>query len=482
MPIVRVDAFVMDNSGNRRMVASSYIKLEITRTVVSEDDKEDVEVLIDTDQSFNYASLRAAATEVGQMPWERFNNEVYGNSNISMTVGEFWSNYQSTYDIELYVTENGRQQRLNRWSAMAGEASVSSSNGVDINVTLTNDQTQTSSIYVGVNNEVKTDLTYDNVDGKGAEYEVRITLRSNNRKAYPYVVLSQTFYVKDNLQAFTYNPLYYHETYTDLDDNKTVTNDNVVVKGQLVNNVWSMSTSIAEHFERINGEDVFQYGVTGNYTGISFGWAPGVTGVDLSETVDGTTGVVTAATANLTEGMTNRDEVKEMTYDVTYVNGETKTFSYHIVFQNPFVGTTGEGVDLNDGIGENSVSVVEQVRVIDTDNGSAIYAALDWSNRLVLSAKATDTYKLSEDIVSVSYAFVRDAAYTEIISNITAGSRLEVLNEDNTDGLAAGTVIWENEGAQLTHSYNLTVIATVTFEDLSTVTCEIPVVLGANRD
>ena len=89
---------------------------------------------------------------------------------------------------------------------------------------------------------------------------------------------------------------------------------------------------------------------------------------------------------------------------------------------------------------------------------------------------------MSEDIVSVSYAFVRDAAYTEIISNITAGSRLEVLNEDNTDGLAAGTVIWENEGAQLTHSYNLTVIATVTFEDLSTVTCEIPVVLGANRD
>lgn len=42
---------------------------------------------------------------------------------------------------------------------------------------------------------------------------------------------------------------------------------------------------------------------------------------------------------------------------------------------------------------------------------------------------------------------------------------------------ATGVVTWYNEGTELVEDHNLTVIATVTFENLSVVKCEIPVTL-----
>ena len=58
------------------------------------------------------------------------------------------------------------------------------------------------------------------------------------------------------------------------------------------------------------------------------------------------------------------------------------------------------------GIGENTGATMPQVVVKDNE-GSNIYSYNNTSKTLVLSSKATDTYKLTNDIVSVEYAFVR---------------------------------------------------------------------------
>ncbi|MCS3212142.1 hypothetical protein NXX89_11965 [Bacteroides thetaiotaomicron] len=173
----------------------------------------------------------------------------------------------------------------------------------------------------------------------------------------------------------------------------------------------------------------------------------------------------------LTEAMTKRDDVKNMTYKVTLVNDEICNFNYNIVFVNPFVAGTTNGISIyGNGIGENTGATMPQVVVKDNE-GSNIYSYNNTSKTLVLSSKATDTYKLTNDIVSVEYAFVENAAWTELTSNMSKDSRLEV--DD-----ATGVVTWKNQGSTLVKDYNLTVTATVTFKDLSVVICNIPVKLA----
>ncbi len=74
--------------------------------------------------------------------------------------------------------------------------------------------------------------------------------------------------------------------------------------------------------------------------------------------------------------------------------------------------------------------------VVKDNEGSNIYSYNNTSKTLVLSSKATDTYKLTNDIVSVEYAFVENAAWTELTSNMSKDSRLEV--DD-----ATGVVTWK---------------------------------------
>ncbi|MFR0775168.1 MAG: hypothetical protein ACLSH3_16000 [Alistipes finegoldii] len=60
-----------------------------------------------------------------------------------------------------------------------------------------------------------------------------------------------------------------------------------------------------------------------------------------------------------------------------------------------------------------------------------------------------------------------EADYKELIGNISAGSKFEV-------DAASGIVTWKNEGATLNKSFHVTVVATVTFANLSEVECSHP--------
>ena len=217
-----------------------------------------------------------------------------------------------------------------------------------------------------------------------------------------------------------------------------------------------MSSVVSEHFANMEGENIFEYyNKVNNVNALQFQWASGITGV----TPDPLTSFNTDETVKLTEAMTKRDDVKNMTYKVTLVNDETCNFNYNIVFVNPFVAGTTNGISIyGNGIGENTGATMPQV-VVNT------------SKTLVLSSKATDTYKLTNDIVSVEYAFVENAAWTELTSNMSKDSKLEVND-------VTGVVTWKNQGSTLVKDYNLTVTAKVTFKDLSVVTCNIPVKLA----
>ena len=92
-----------------------------------------------------------------------------------------------------------------------------------------------------------------------------------------------------------------------------------------------------------------------------------------------------------------------------------------------------------------------------------------------MSSKATGDYKVVASGVSVAYAFDEEAGdYKTVMDNLSKGSTLDV-------DASTGVVTWNNEGATLMRNYNLTVIATVTFDDLSVVECEIPVTLSATK-
>ena len=450
-PVVRVDAFLVDNHGVKRMVGSSYIKIAITATDPIQ--KEPISAAIDVDAEKDYYTLTGAFTEVGAMSWQEINTKIYGATGL--TAKSFWDNYggpANTYNVKVEAEGTAGTVTVIPETTV-NNGTTNSFAGIQYTVNLNNQNQTTSNVQVAVNNEVLTQNTYKDVDGKGAKYTVTITIKSNDPRAYPDVVLTQVFYVKEECKQYTYNPLYHVTSYEEH------TGDLIVVKGQLnSSNAWEMSTALAEHFTKNSGKGIFDAGyLPANVTGINFAWAVGETGVTMNNSTH---------TVALSGELTEPYAIKTMTYTTTLVNGENCNYSYDIVFENPFVAGNAGGVELVDGVGTNTVGTQSKVLVKDTE-GDDIYKWLGSS--LGLTSKAINTYKLTNSIVSVDYDFVHNDAWTTITSNMSAGSQLTV------DG--NGIVTWKNQGSLLQNNYELEVKATVTFEDLSQVEVIIPVTL-----
>ena len=476
-PVVRVDAFLTSNAGEKKLVASSYIKLEITETSQAPDEKPDYGIIdMSADKAADYHKLegdeKAFTNDYNldnvSMDYQAINNKIYGTAKLTSTT--FWNYYggdDHKYNVLVTVTDKNGQELtiIDQEAEQSTDVVINDESGLLLNIKLNDDATKTSAIKVGINNLIKTQNTYKDVDGKGAKYSVKIIIPSNDT-SHGDIVLQQVFYVKEECVAYTYNPLYYNETYKSLADGKTY-KDCIVVKGQ-ENSGWEMSSVVSEHFENNEaGENIFiYYNKVNNVKALQFQWASGVTGVSPSPLAS----FSTDQTVKLTEPMTERDDVKNMTYQVTLENGETCDFAYNIVFINPFVATKATGIKIfGNGIGVNTGATMPEVLVKDNE-GSAIYSYSSTATVLVLSDKATNTYKLNADMVSVEYAFVEEGDWAILDKNMSANSELKV-------NATTGVVTWKNEGSTLTRDYNLTVIATVTFKDLSVVKCEIPVTL-----
>lgn len=463
-PVVRVDAFLTSNAGVKRLVASSYIKLNITATPVDPgEDQPDITGNIGNEMTFQYNELTSATTKVGEMPWTEVNNVIYGKTGL--TSKEFWNYYggdEDEYQIKVTTTSKlGNTVTLIDEKGQADKLVSFNNEGIYFDVRLNNvESTETSNIKVSINNLVKTQNTYKDIDGKGAEYKVTITIKSDDIKAKGNIVLSQTFYVKETCATFNLNPLYKEGENT------------IVVKGQLnQSNKWEMSSVVSEHFEKQNGKDIFNYytttvanAVTTN--GLTFEWATGVTGVTPTneQTQD--------FTVALDGAMTTAESIKNMTYQIELVNGEYCNYNYNIKFINPFVGVNDNSIRVyGNGVGENTADVTTEVLVNDLEKDAIFHYVT--GTGLTLTSKAINTYHV--DAPTVKYAFDEtDADYQTIKNNMSAGS---ILNVD----ASTGKFTWKNEGARLTKDYTLHVIATITFADLSEVECVIPVVLTAEK-
>ncbi|MDE6358526.1 MAG: hypothetical protein K2L29_02890, partial [Duncaniella sp.] len=468
-PVVRVDAFLEDNEGTSRMVASAYIKIDIVdKAPVTPEAKKDIITEL-ASKEFEYHNLTSNWTNVNQMPWEQVNNAIYGKTGL--TSQNFWNYYgvpSYNYNVAITATKNGQEVNVvdpRNFYGNSSTPSIINEKGICVETRLGNSDTQTANIKFQVNNDVKTENTYDDIDGKGARYTVTITVKSKDINSRGNVVIKQVFYVKEDCKPYVFNPNFYAGNIEG--------HDNVVItKGKLVNGKWVLEMNISEVFEMKNGKNIFQYfNTVNNAQEINFSLNPAnQTGVSYTEGTDN-------GTIKLTAALTEASKFASMKYDVTLVNGEKCTFYFNIMFNNPFTNGTSKAISLDGNeTGEIKTDVKPSVVVVESDNkNSLIYSWSTASRSLVLSSKATGTYKVAEP--TVRYEFVKDAAYNKFYGNldIAHGAKFEI--NENT-----GVVTYDNLGATLIPSYNLTVKATVIFTDLSEVTCMIPFnVIGKNK-
>ncbi len=458
-PIVRVDAFMLDNAGVERLMGSAYIKIEIVRNDPQTPDQEDKDPYAYElpEKDYEYHALNANPTLINQMLWQDVNNKIYGSTGL--TSNTFWNYYggaNKEYEVKVTTTDkNNRTIVLGTGTASADRPYVLTQDGITCETTLGSGDTQTSNISFKVDNKVKTENTYKDFDGKGAQYIVTITIKSNDIKVKGDVVIKQIFYVREDCKEFDFNPNYYAGT---VEGKPNV----VITKGKIVDGEWKLQMNISEVFKMINGKNIFEYYNTiNNVTNIQFSLNPNPqAGVSYQDVTTPNVNGLISLTAPLSEAY----KFAGMKYVLTLVNGETCELTFNVQFLNPFVGTTGNAISLNgNGTGLQTVSAAPQILVNDVD-GKAIYS---WQNgKLTLTKLATDIYKVSEP--TVVYSFDKTSqAYKDFTGNLDPKATFEI-------DPATGVISYDNLGATLIPSYTFNVIATVTFADLSVVKCVIP--------
>lgn len=344
-------------------------------------------------------------------------------------------------------------------TAKADQEFKLAANGIFCTATLGSGNTQTSNILFEVDNMAKTNITYKDVNGKGAEYVVTITINSNDKTKYPDYKIVQKFYVKNDETEFAFNPNFYSEA-----------QGMSITKGKLVNNTWKLEMNISEVFAMVNGKNIYQYfnTVDQNATSIVFSLVttPAQTGLKYTPVTDN--GVI-----ELTEALSSASKLAHMQYTLTHVNSEKIDYDFDILFKNPFVAGVSQTVTLKANAipGAQTVATAPQVVVNDV-NGLAIYNWVAANSALELTADAKKYYKVAAP--TVKYEFVKDADYNQFVGNLDPKAVFEI--DPNS-----GVVTYDNLGGELFPSYGLTVKATVTFANLSVVECKIPFsVVGSN--
>ncbi|MDE5752150.1 MAG: collagen-like protein, partial [Duncaniella sp.] len=189
-PVVRVDAYLEDNEGTSRMVASAYIKVNILPKKAEEPvEKGDITTDL-KGKKINYNSLTSAWSDVNQMPWTEVNNAIYGKTGL--TSENFWKFYGvPSYYANIAITAKEKGKVVNvieprNFYANSSTPWFVDEKGIRVEALLGNRETQTANIKFQVNNHVKTQYTYDEGDMDndgimdGAEYTVTITIKSKD--------------------------------------------------------------------------------------------------------------------------------------------------------------------------------------------------------------------------------------------------------------------------------------------------------------
>ncbi len=474
-PVVRVDAFMLDNAGENHLMASAYIKVEITRNDPVTPGQEDKDPYIHEleVETFDYHKLSANPTQINQMLWTDVNNLIYGATGL--TSNTFWDNYggdNKEYSVKVITTKDGSTVTVGEGTAKADDPFQLTPEGIICETTLGSGSTQTSNIKFMVDNKVKTENYYDGftvnriedetttekeseTTTEGAKYEVIITIPSKYPKVRGDVMIKQVFYVYEDCPEFDFNENYYAGT---VGEHKDV----VITKGKDVGGVWKLQLYISEVFKMINGQNIFQYynATNANVKGIKFSLKDPVDGVSYADvTTPNVNGLI-----SLSKPLTSAYKFATMQYTLTLVNGETCGHEFNIQFLNPFVGTTGKAISINgNATGLQTAKAAPSVVVNDVD-GKAIYL---WNGTsLDLTDLGRDIYKAK--VTEVKYDFdTSSKAFLDFTGNLDPKT-VWGINEDT------GEITYDNLGATLIPSYTFNVVVTVTFDELSEVKCLVP--------
>ncbi len=478
-PIIRVDAMV-DNL----LIASAYIKLVVAPGTATP--AEDHNIKINEDQNVDYRAI-VPEKMIGEMGWKEVSKQLYDAENL--TAATFWNAYKQTYNVK--ITIDGVQNPILNTNVPADQLFSTTVQGVKVQINLNPADETSAYVKVLADNTIKTDHTY----AGGAVYTVEITILPNDENVHGQFLLTQKFTVKDSHPKYTFNPNYYFNKSSEYGQIEGVTSDDIiVVKGQIgaSSNSWEMSSVVSEHFAKLEDPNntgtfvnIFTYYTDNKITNVKnvadleFDW----TGTTKPTDVTLTTMSPLDYTVALADAMKTPYLVRNMGLTQVLVNGEKCPSNYDIVFVNPFVAGAAQGVSIQaNNPGDQVVDIKPQVLVVDKAQSDAIYHYVTTTNPafegLALTEKATDIYRIAASAVKVTYAPKKDAAYNAFVNQLSNNTTFEI-SSDNTNGDAnlGGVITWNNEGATLANDVTLTFIATVTFEDLSVVECEIPVVM-----
>lgn len=252
----------------------------------------------------------------------------------------------------------------------------------------------------------------------------------------------------------------------------------VEAKGQVdANGHWVYQMPIVEVFAINNNQTIANYYTRGNVASISFAQTNG-------------SGNYTADATNFENGLIHTSDaisgaykVVEMKYETTLVNGDKLTkaadgtaFKFGVAFKNPFQSAPNLATvvlrDLPEG---DSGNAAKSVKVIDLQN-AAIYEWVNSVAALQLTSVATGPqYRLDSSKVKVTYRL--DSTAQNFIGQLAPGSEFSI--EGNTTDANPGTITFHNLGGRLQRDYNFTCTATVEFEGIAIVKCEIPVKIQA---
>lgn len=265
-PVVRVDALMQPNKGQNgdvpQVVATSYIKIMITQTEVSDEDQELEPIQMQqADKLYrnllSYDALTAATQTVQQQSrvawymWQDFNNNIYGNPLVDLSSSDFWNYYgQGTYDYTVTVsaklnnptyqvfnqgqyTINNGTQNLGYTQFTGYQAPGVVNKNLSVTTTLHADQeynfeklfddttnvealgilfsaqrwagiTETTNIEFFADYDALTQLSY-----QGGTYNVTVTILSDNVKVKPDITLYQSFSITNDFPGYTYNVNYF---------------------------------------------------------------------------------------------------------------------------------------------------------------------------------------------------------------------------------------------------------------------------------
>ena len=476
-PIVRVDAYMTDNTGataSRQMVASSYMKIEVVDKAPQEPIGDKVLPVLQNAAEYGYSELKPTMQRVktdGYLPWEDVNKLIYGAEGL--TSSNFWgedtygSNGGKNYTVKVAVRNNSGNDvdpvtggQPVEQVATVGTLFTTNVGGIGTKVLFDNGNTQTSTIEFTIDYLAKTNLTYANVNGKGALYTVTITLPSNDRTEHPNLIIKKEIYVKNDFVAFKANPLY--NLYPNDPSKVGVWTIGIL---DATTSLWKMQTSVKEAFEMIGGKDVTQY-YADKYNvaptpAIAFALKPNQPDFTYSP-----------YDVALAKAMTQPTQLAKMDYTVTFYNSETKTEDFGVEFRNPFLaGTPGTIEILGNKIGGDTKQAKPSVIVNARNEGTAIYKWDANTSSLALTALAANPYHLTAAQLDPPVKFEFDATagnYAQFKSQLAPGSIFDV-------NASTGEITFKNLGSGLGVECDAVVVATVTFKDLSVVKVRIPV-------